>query len=193
VSRPYHFNPAKSERELGLIFRRSRRRWPIEVTWYRANAGSSRPSRRVAGQAQMTENPSMLAIVVRSFGGPEALHDVHNPLRKFRFLAIGHKIVTHNAREFVRVGGLGLEDWPSTISCGAEQYALRLRIKASRETPSRTEHAAMKTNADARAREKAEQGTKFSRSMRPPIFRRSTGNAGLAASSAASRPSGWKF
>jgi len=30
------------------------------------------------------------------------------PLRKFRSLAIGHKIVTHNAREFVRVGGLGL-------------------------------------------------------------------------------------
>ena len=26
----------------------------------------------------MTENPSMLAIVVRSFGGPEALNDVHN-------------------------------------------------------------------------------------------------------------------
>ena len=30
----------------------------------------------------------------------------------------GLKIVTHNAREFVRVGGLGLEDWRSPLDSG---------------------------------------------------------------------------
>ena len=42
-----HFNPAKSERELGLTFRRVEETLADEVTWYRAN-GWLEPVRRAA-------------------------------------------------------------------------------------------------------------------------------------------------
>ena len=53
---------------------------------------------------------AQLRASLKSRGEPVGAYDV---LLAASALRRGLKMVTHNAREFVRIGGLGLEDWRS--------------------------------------------------------------------------------
>jgi predicted nucleic acid-binding protein len=75
--------------------------------------GSRRSRLAVAGSgvARRTCNPTIRIPSRQIAGAPIGAYDV---LIAACALRRGLKIVTHNAREFIRVGGLGREDWPGS-------------------------------------------------------------------------------